>query len=120
MLYINPKGIERFNSPEKFANLLVHETDHVEYLESSRLRRVSLFIKCNPLFNPHISLFSNVSTVTHRVKTIEICAQRAEINFDKEAGISSEYLTFGQALAFPFLFLWGMFKTSISLIKSMF
>ena len=72
--------------------MLIHETDHVEYLESSKLRRAALFIKCNPLLNPNISLYSNLSDISHRVKAIEICAEREQIAFHKMTNTRSGYI----------------------------
>lgn len=90
-LIINPKGIKKFADAEEFASLLVHEADHVEYIESTKLRRAGLFIKCSPLLNPHISVFSNLFSISHRIKTIEICAEKAQIKFHKATNTESGY-----------------------------
>lgn len=91
ILVLNPSGAKRYKDKIQFASMLVHETDHVEYLESDRLRRAGLFIKCNPLLNPHISINSRLSDITHRVQAIEICAEKAQIRFHKITDTKSGY-----------------------------
>jgi hypothetical protein len=93
-LVINPRGISRYDTEIKFASMLIHETDHVEYIESSKLRRMGLFIKCNPLLNPNISINSTLSSISHRVKTIEICAEKEQMEFheltDTDSGFEAK------------------------------
>lgn len=90
-LIIDPKGGKAFKDKVEFASMLVHETDHIEYLESNRLRRAALKIKCSPLLNPHISINSRLGDIIHRVQTIEICAEKEQIRFHKLSDTKSDY-----------------------------
>lgn len=90
-LIINPKFGKGDVTPVEFASMLVHETDHIEYVESGRLRRAALFLQCNALFNPHISINSRLGDLTHRIQTIEICAEKDQIRFHKLSDTKSGY-----------------------------
>ncbi|MCK5416774.1 hypothetical protein KAI92_05100 [Candidatus Parcubacteria bacterium] len=91
-LLLSPNAMRRYNYDSvELASTLIHESDHVEFLESGKFRRVLLFVKCNPLLNPHISIFSNVPSIRHRITTIEICAQKEEIRFRKQSNTKSGY-----------------------------
>lgn len=119
-LVINPRGLKKFNSPEKFASLLVHETDHIEYIESSKLRRAGLFFKCNPILNPNISIFSNLPSITHRIKTMEVCAEKEQIAFHKATETESGYEIKHSFIYNSGLFLLNILKTIFKIIVSIF
>lgn len=91
ILHINPHWIKTERSNIDIASVLVHETDHVEYLESSRVRRIALNIKCNALLNPNISITSGLISVIHRIDAKEICAEKEQIKFHKLTGTESGY-----------------------------
>ena len=119
ILFINPRMPEYSKNPSDFASMLVHETDHVQYLESSKLRRAALFIKCNPILNPHISVYSRLSDISHRIKTIEICAEKEQIAFHEASKTPSHYSD-ENIFVLIFKFVGGFFKSAFHIIKSLF
>ncbi len=119
-LILDPRGIGYFHTPVDFASMLVHETDHVEYLESSKLRRAALFIRCNPLLNPNISITSTLPSISHRVEIIEICAERAQIDFSKQTKTASGYGSNGLIFSLFFRSASSLFSGMFKMIKSIF
>ena len=119
-LIINPRGLKSFGSREQFASLLVHETDHVEYIESSKLRRAGLMLKCSPLLNPHISIFSNLPSLTHRLKTMEVCAEKEQIEFHKTNNTESGYEIKHSFVYHFFILVASIFKMILNIFTSIF
>jgi hypothetical protein len=120
ILIIDPSGGKRLKTEVEFASMLVHETDHVEYMESGRLRRAILFFKCNPILNPNISINSNLPSISHRVKTIEICAEKEQIKFHEITNTKSGYeAEDGIYYNFP-AFMLGAMNNFLSLFFSLF
>lgn len=119
-LIFSPKGMGVFNSDSMFASMLIHETDHVEHIESGKLRRASLFLKCNPLINPHISIDSGLASVVHRIDPMEICAQKEQIRFHKASETTSGY-EFKNGIFYNFgFFILHIFKVIFQIITSFF
>lgn len=100
--------------------MLVHETDHVEHMESSRLRRAALFIHCNPLLNPHISIYSTLPSLEHRLKTMEICAEREQIAFHEATQTYSGYNTETNIFVITWQMFWGSIKSFWQFITMIF
>lgn len=115
-LYINPDNINAFRTDVDFASSLIHEADHVEFIRSGRLRKSLLWLKCNPLVNPKISIDSYIPDLEHRIKPMEICAEKEEINFHKLLKIPSQY-EMGRGILRSF---WYSIKNSLQLIFSVF
>lgn len=91
ILFINPKSSSAYQGDIEFASSLVHEADHVEFSKSDRWRKLALWLKCNPLVNPQISVDSYLPSIEHRIKPMEICAEKEEIKFHKLFKIPSQY-----------------------------
>lgn len=119
-LSINPKSINVYDTDYKFASVLVHEADHIEYLRSGKLRKIALMIKCNPATNFHISIDSMVPTIIHRISPMEICAQKEQIKFHKATETESGYEIKNGLFYRFFWFIPGAFKFFSSLIISIF
>ncbi|MDA3840249.1 MAG: hypothetical protein PF572_04110 [Patescibacteria group bacterium] len=115
ILTIDPTGFKHFDNDVEFASMIVHETDHVEYLESSRLRRGALAIHCNPIINPHISVYSGIPDISHRIQTIEICAEKAQIDFHEASLTHSSYDTESNIFGVLFGGLFGAMKDFIGM-----
>jgi len=85
----------------EYAEVLVHEADHIEYAQASWFRNVLLAIRCSPLINWDIALFETaIIDVEHKVRPVEICAIRQQLAFRKKvqkdqypAGISKNINT---------------------------
>lgn len=123
-LIINPNSLKDYDTDYKFASALIHETDHVEYLRSNRLRKFGLMLKCNPMTNFRISVDSAVPTIVHRVSPMEICAQKEQIKFHKETKTKSGYeikngllYNFGLLIVQSFKF---FFSLIMAILKSIF
>ncbi len=120
-VFINPRGVNKYARTDKiFAGVLVHETDHVEFFDSSPLRRKALYIHCNPLLNPQITLSTWIPDISHRLEHVEICAEKEEAKFLKEVDSPSPY---GITETFPFMFfriIIYIFKVIWKIIKSIF
>lgn len=119
-LIINPAGLKAYNTDYKFASALIHESDHIEYLRSGRLRKFGLMIKCNPVTNFRISVDSTIPSIVHRVSPMEICAQKEQIKFHKKTKTKSGYEIKNGILYNFSLFIWGAFKFFFSLIAAIF
>lgn len=119
-LSINPNSINVYDTNYKFASMLIHEADHVEYLKSEKLRKIALMVKCNPITNFHISVDSAVPSIIHRVSPMEICAQREQIKFHKATKTESGY-EIKNGLFYNFSkFIFSAFKFFFSLFISIF
>lgn len=81
----------RTAEPLDIASALVHESDHIEYFKSNGIRRTALFMHCNPVFNADISVTSSIPDINHRINIVEICAEKAEVDFHKLNGTKSQY-----------------------------
>lgn len=90
-VYINPDGLRSYKSSYDVAAALIHESDHAEFLRSSRLRKLALVVHCNVVTNFRISVDSALPDLTHRFSPMEICAQREEIAFHKLTETESGY-----------------------------
>ncbi len=90
-LSINQSYFNYYQDNYKFASSLIHEADHAEYVRSGRLRKMALALKCNALTNPNISINSGLPSLGHRLKPIEICAEKEQIKFHKKTNTQSGY-----------------------------
>lgn len=114
-LLINPDGLKSFPTSYDLAAALVHEADHVEFLRSSRLRKLALTLHCNPLINLRISIDSNLPSLVHRLSPMEICAEKQEIAFHQASNTASGY-EFKRGLIYNFsraMFASGKFMISV-------
>ena len=90
-LIVNPRTMNYYKTDYDLAATLVHEADHIEYMKSNRLRKITLFIKCNPALNPKISIESRLDDLQHRIDPMEICAEKEEIKFHQTTNTPSAY-----------------------------
>lgn len=90
-LSINPSSTNTYNDDYKFTSALIHEADHIEFLRSSKIKKIARMIKCNPITNFRISIDSNLSSITHRISATEICAEKEQIKFHKATKTESGY-----------------------------
>ncbi len=99
-----------------FASILVHEADHVEYHKSDNLRKQALYIHCQPLLNPNISINSDLPDLEHRFSVKEVCAEIEENAFLKKAGYSR--FSFKNGLIYElFIIISQTFKNIFYIIK---
>jgi len=63
-----------------FSGILVHEGNHLEYLNSSRIRKLLLGVKCSVVFNPKY-FFSTIPSIEHHILPEEICAFKVQEKF---------------------------------------
>jgi hypothetical protein len=75
-VYFNTATIEPQYNPRMLAEIMVHETEHLEYLHSGPLRRWTLLLKCSIPLNPQITFQLSSMDLLHRVSSKEICSER--------------------------------------------
>jgi len=119
-LIVNPKTMNVYKTNYDLVSVLIHEADHIEYMKSNRLRKLALFVKCNPITNFRISVDSTVPSIQHRVDPMEICAQKEQIKFHKETKTQSGYEIKNGILYNFGRFIIGSFKSFFSLFFSIF
>lgn len=68
----------------QYSSVLIHEADHLELFKSSNLKKILLFARCNPVFNPHLVISFHAGAMAHDMNFMEICAKKEEIRFMKE------------------------------------